>query len=121
MSTYEIASQYQEMMNLRKFLEIQETFYDEHVVSQEPEKAAAVGLAVVTNGLEAVKAKGVARRTTIETVHTYVCSEPLVAGDFFTVVLKQEITFKGKPRMAIEEIGVFQVKNDKIVKEQFFY
>lgn len=121
MTTSEMAIQYQEMMNLRKFMEIQEKFYDEHVVSQEPEKAAAMGFAVVTNGLEAVKAKGVARRATIETVHTYVCSEPLVAGDFFTVVLKQEITFKGKPRMAIEEIGVFQVMNNKIVKEQFFY
>ena len=121
MTIHEIASQYQEMMNLRKFLEIQETFYDEQVVSQEPEKAASMGFTVITNGLEAVKAKGVARRATIETVHSYVCSEPLVAGDFFTVVLKQEITFKGKPRMAIEEIGVFQVKNDKIIKEQFFY
>ena len=121
MTTQEIATQYREWMNQRKFLDIQETFYDEQVVSQESEKAAAMGMAVVTSGLEAVKAKGVARRATIETVHSYVCSEPLVAGDFFSVVLKQEVTFKGKPRMAIEEIGVFQVKNDKIVKEQFFY
>jgi hypothetical protein len=121
MTTHEIAAQYREWMNQRRFLEIQDTFYDEQVVSQESEKAAAMGMAVITNGLEAVKAKGVARRATIETVHSYVCSEPLVAGDFFSVVLKQEITFKGKPRMAIEEIGVFQVKNEKIVKEQFFY
>ena len=121
MTTQEIATQYREWMNQRKFLEIQETFYDEQVVSQEPEKAAAMGMAVVTHGLEAVKAKGIARRATIETVHSYVCGEPIVAGDFFSAVLKQEVTFKGKPRMAIEEIGVFQVKNDKIVKEQFFY
>lgn len=121
MTTHEIARQYQEMMNLRKFLEIQEKLYDDQVVSQEPEKAASLGIAVVTYGLDAVKAKGVARRSTIETVHTYVCSEPLIAGDFFSVVLKQEITFKGKPRMTLEEIGVFQVKNEKIVKEQFFY
>ncbi len=121
MTTLEIATQYQEMMNQRKFLEIQEMFYDAQVVSQEPEKAASMGFAVVTNGLEGVKAKGIARRATIETVHSYVCSEPLVAGEFFSVVLKQEITFKGKPRMAIEEIAVFQVIADKIVKEQFFY
>jgi hypothetical protein len=121
MTTHEIAAQYREWMNQRRFMEIQDTFYDEHVVSQESEKAASMGMAVITNGLEAVKAKGVARRATIETVHSYVCSEPLVAGDFFSVVLTQEITFKGKPRMSIEEIGVFHVKNDKIVKEQFFY
>ena len=121
MTTQEIATQYREWMNQRKFLEIQDTYYDAQVVSEESEKAAAMGMAVVTNGLDAVKAKGVARRATIETMHSYVCSEPLVAGDFFSVVLKQEVTFKGKPRMAIEEVAVFQVKNDKIVKEQFFY
>ena len=121
MTTHEIATQYQEMMNQRKFIELQEKFYDEQVVSQEPEKAAAMGFTVVTNGLAAVKAKGVARRATIEAVHSYVCSEPLVAGDFFSVVLKQEITFIGRPRVAIEEVAMFQVKNDKIVKEQFFY
>lgn len=121
MTTKEIAEKYQEMMNQRKFVEIQDTFYDENVVSQEPEKAAAMGLAVVTKGVVAVKAKGVARRATIEAMHSYICSTPLVAGDFFTVTLSQEITFIGKPRMSIEEIGVFQVQNGKVVKEQFFY
>ena len=108
-------------MNERKFLEIQDTFYAEDVVCQEMEKATAMGLAVITSGLEAIKAKGIARRATIETIHSYYCSQPLVAGDFFSVVLRQDITFKGKPRMTIEEIGVFQVKEGKVVKEQFFY
>jgi hypothetical protein len=121
MTTQEIAIRYQEMMSQRKFIEIQDTFYHEDVVSQESEKAASMGMSILTNGLEAVKAKGIARRTTIETVHSYTCSDPVVAGEFFSVALAQEVTFKGKPRMAIEEIGIFQVKDGKIVKEQFFY
>ena len=121
MTTQEIAARYHEMANQRKFMEIQDTLYDEHVVCQEPEKAASMGMSIFTNGLEAVKAKGIARRATIETVHSYTCSEPLVAGEFFTVVLKQEVTFKGKPRLTLEEIGIFQVKDGKVVKEQFFY
>jgi len=121
MTTQEIANRYQELMNERKFLEIQDTFYAEDVVCQEMEKATAMGLAVITSGLEAIKAKGIARRATIETIHSYYCSQPLVAGDFFSVVLRQDITFKGRPRMTIEEIGVFQVKEGKVVKEQFFY
>jgi hypothetical protein len=44
-----------------------------------------------------------------------------VAGEFFSVVLKQDVTFKGKPRITLEEIGVFHVQDGKIVKEQFFY
>ena len=121
MTTQEIAARYHELANQRKFIEIQDTFYAEHVVCQEPEKAAAMGFAVITNGLEAVKAKGVGRRATIETVHSYTCSEPIVAGEYFSVVLKQEVTFKGKPTIFLEEIGIFHVQNDKIIKEQFFY
>ena len=121
MTTQEIASRYQELMTERKFLEIQDSFYHPDVVCQEMEKAKAMGLAVVTHGLEAVKAKGIARRATIETIHSYFCSEPLVAGEFFSVVLRQDITFKGRPRTTVEEIGIFQVIGGKIVKEQFFY
>jgi hypothetical protein len=121
MTTQEAANRYHELASQRKFIEIQDILYDEDVVCQEPDKAASMGMPVFTNGREAVKAKGIARRATIETIHTYNVCEPIVAGEFFSVVLKQEVTFKGKPRMALEEIGVFQVKDGKIVKEQFFY
>ena len=121
MTTQQIAAQYQEMMNQRKFVEIQDNLYHEDVVCQEPEKAAALGFAIITNGREAIKAKGVARRATIETFHSYECSTPLVAGEYFTVTLRQEITFKTGVRTGLEEIGVFQVKDGQIIKEQFFF
>jgi hypothetical protein len=121
MTTQALAARYRELMTERKFLEIQDSHYAQDVVCQEMEKATTMGLAVITNGLEAVKAKGIARRATIETMHSYYCSEPLVAGDFFSVVLRQDVTFKGRPRTTVEEIGIFQVKEGKIVKEQFFY
>jgi hypothetical protein len=121
MTTHAVAARYHELANERKFIEIQDTFYDEHVVCQEPEKVASMGMVIITNGLEAVKAKGIGRRATMETVHSYTCSEPIVAGEYFSVVLKQEVTFKGKPRLALEEIGIFRVTDGKIIKEQFFY
>ena len=121
MTTQEIAARYHELANQRKFIEIQSDLYHEDVICQESEKAASMGVPVFTNGLEAVKAKGVARRAMIETVHSYTCSEPIVAGEFFSVVLKQEVTFKGKPTITLEEIGVFHVKDGKVIKEQFFY
>lgn len=121
MTTQETAARYRELASQRKFIEIQDDLYHEDVVCQEPEKAAAMGMPIFTNGREAVKAKGIARRATIETVHSYTCSEPIVAGEFFSAVLKQEVTFKGKPRATLEEIGVFHVKDGKVVKEQFFY
>ena len=121
MTTQEAAARYHELASERKFIEIQDTLYHEDVICQEPDKATSIGMPVFTNGREAVKAKGVARRATIETMHTYHVGEPIVAGEFFSIVLKQEVTFKDKPRMTLEEIGVFHVKDSKIVKEQFFY
>jgi hypothetical protein len=121
MTTQELATRYHELASQRKFIEIQDGLYAEDVICQEPEKAVSMGMAVITSGREAIKAKGIARRATMETMHSYSVSEPIVAGEFFSVVIKQEVTFKGKPRLSLEEIGVFQVKDGKVVKEQFFY
>jgi hypothetical protein len=121
MTTQEIASRYYELASQRQIAEIHDNLYADDIVSQEPEKAAANGLAVITTGREAIKAKGAARRATIEAIHSYSCSTPIVAGEFFSVVLKQEVTFIGRPRLSLEEIAVFQVQNGRIVKEQFFY
>src|ERR1700748_2140069 len=101
MTTQELANRYHDLMTERKFLEIQDTLHSEDIVNQEMEKAAAMGLAVITRGREAIKAKGLARRATIETMHSYYVSEPLVAGDFFSVILRQDVTFKGRPRTTV--------------------
>ena len=57
----------------------------------------------------------------IETMHSRYTSEPLVAGNFFTLVLRRDVTYKGKPREISEEIAVIGVKDGKIVSETFFY
>src|SRR6201986_4891475 len=103
MTTQEVASHYQGLMNQKKFLEVQDTYYADDVVCQEMEKAAAMGRAGGTQGPGAIKAKGIARRATIETSHSYVCSDPIVSGEFFSVVLSQDVTFKGKPRATLTE------------------
>jgi hypothetical protein len=121
MTTQEVASRYYELAGQNKWLEIQDEFHDDTVISQEPEHAAARGVQVMTKGREAVKVKTNANREMIDTIHSQYCSEPLVAGNFFSVVLKRDVTFKNRPRMSLEEICVFQVREGKIVLEQFFY
>ncbi|BAV05406.1 hypothetical protein SAMN05421788_105140 [Filimonas lacunae] len=121
MTTQQIADRYYELANKSQWVEILDELHDDNATCQEPEKVAAMGVPVITSGKEAIKAKGAANRTRIEAIHSQSCSEPLVAGDFFTVVLKRDLTFKEKPRTQLEEIGVYHVKNGKIVSEQFFY
>ena len=57
----------------------------------------------------------------IEEVHSNFCSEPVVGGAYFSVSMGRELTFKGRPRVKLDEVAVFQVKDGKIVSEQFFY
>ena len=121
MTTQEVANRYYELACQSKWVEILDELHDNSVICQEPEHVASRGVQVLTKGREAVKAKGAANREMIETIHSQYCSEPTVAGNFFSVVLKRDITFKGRPRMTLEEICVFQVTDGKIVSEQFFY
>jgi len=121
MTTQEVANRYYELASQKKWVEIQDEFHDDNVVCQEPEHAVSRGIQVLTKGKEAVKAKGAANRDMMEAQHSQYCSEPIVAGNFFSVVLKRDVTFKNKPRMQFEEVCVFQVKDGKIVLEQFFY
>ena len=121
MTTQEIANRYYELAGQSKWIEIQDELHADTVVCQEPEHAALRGVQVMTKGREAVRAKGIANRELIETLHSQYCSEPTVAGNFFSVVLKREVTFKNKPRMNLEEICIFQVTEGKIISEQYFY
>lgn len=121
MTTQEVANRYYELARESKWTEIQDTLHADDVFGQEPEHVAQLGIPVITRGKEAIKAKSVANRAKIEAIHSQSCSEPLVAGDYFTVVLKREVTFIGMPRTSKEEVCVFHVKNGKIVSEQFFF
>jgi hypothetical protein len=121
MTTQEIANQYYELACQGKWTEIQDGLHDDNVICQEPEHVAMRGVPTLTKGKEAVKAKSIANREMIETLHFQYCSEPIVGAGFFSVALKRDVTFKGKQRMSLEEICVFQVMDGKIVSEQFFY
>jgi len=121
MTTQEIANRYYELASQSKWDEIQDQLHDDNVISQEPEHVTSRGIPVITKGKEAVLAKTARNREMIDTIHSQYCSEPLVAGNFFTLVLKRDVSFKNMPRRLMVEACVFEVKDGKIVLEQFFY
>jgi limonene-1,2-epoxide hydrolase len=57
----------------------------------------------------------------VEAMHESSLTEPVVMGNHFSVGSMIDMTMKGAGRMKMEEVGVFEVKDGKIVKEQFFY
>ena len=121
MTTQQVADRYCQLARENNWATILDELCSPELLNKEPDHVIARGITVITKGLNNVKAKGIANREMIAAIHSQQCSAPLVAGNFFTVVLSRDITFKGKPRMNLEEIAIFEVKEDKIIVEQFFY
>ena len=57
----------------------------------------------------------------LEAFHKGVISEPIIAGNHCTAKMDYDVTFKEKGRMQMEEVGVFEVKDVKIINKYFVY
>ena len=117
MNTKEVAARLVQLCREGKFSEAIDELYAENVLSLEPKGAQAER----TEGKAAVKAKTVQFDTMVETVHSSKISDPIVTGDHFACVMDMDLTLKGLGRSPMNEIAVYEVKNGKIVTDQFFY
>ena len=119
MTTQETANQLVELCSAGKFSEAVETLYADDIVSVEA--AAPPGGSREVSGIEAVRGKGKWWEENHE-VHSSTVGGPLVAGDYFTVTFKIDVTFKPQSkRHMMEEVAVYKVANGKVVREEFFY
>ncbi len=120
MTTQEVAAKFKELAQTGQYDKIQADLYADNAVSIEPTHAAAIGM-VNVEGLEAIKQKGAAFNQMVEEMHGGYSTEPVVAGNHFSVAMGMDVTMKGAGRMKMDEIAVYEVKDGKIVKEQFFF
>jgi len=119
MTTQEVANKWATYCRMGQFDKAQEELYASNCLSLEME--GAQGFPPRVEGMEAIKEKGKHWEQMLETFHGMEIEGPIVAGDHFTATMKMDITMKGMPRRIDEEIGMFKVKDGKIVSEQFFY
>lgn len=56
----------------------------------------------------------------IEAVHGAHTTAPVIGGNHFAVGRELDITFKGQ-RIKTDEVMLYEVKDGRIVSEQFFY
>jgi hypothetical protein len=120
MTTPEVANRFNELGQTGQYDKIQDELYAENAVSIEPEKAEKMGMSSV-EGLAAIREKGKVFNSMVEEMHGGYSTEPVVAGDHFCLAMGMDVTFKNFGRTKIDEIAVYEVKDGKIVKEQFFY
>ncbi|HZQ53216.1 MAG TPA: SnoaL-like domain-containing protein [Bryobacteraceae bacterium] len=119
MSTQEVANTLVQLCSQGKFDEAAAKLYSPDILSVEA--AAPPGQSRETKGIDAVKAKGEWWVANHE-VHSVKVEGPLVAGSHFAVTFKLDVTFKPQnKRFQMEEVAVYKVANDKIVREEFFY
>jgi ketosteroid isomerase-like protein len=117
MNTQEVANRLIQLCREGKNLQAIDELYDENITSKEPKGTPME----FTEGKDAVKGKTVEWENMVEELHSASISEAQVTEDFFTVVMDMDVTYKGMGRMAMKEIAVYEVKDGKIVAEEFFY
>ena len=118
LTTTEVAARFNELAKEGNWNKIQEELFAENAVSIEP--PGSPGLQSV-EGLPAIKQKGKDFENMVEEMHGGYSSDPLVTGNHFAVAMGMDVTMKGSGRSKMDEIVLYEVKDGKIVKEQFFY
>ncbi|WP_276391836.1 nuclear transport factor 2 family protein [Eudoraea chungangensis] len=117
MSTNDVANKLIERCREGKFLEAINDLYDDSIVSQE-----MPGMPNETStGIKAVYQKSEDWINNVQEFHTAKVSEPMVAGNHFSMRMSFDVTFKDRGRQQMDELCVYEVKDGKIVREQFFY
>ncbi|MEO6358810.1 MAG: SnoaL-like domain-containing protein [Ferruginibacter sp.] len=118
MTTKEIATQLVTMCRNGQVEEAKEQLYAPDVVSIEPREGL---LPLETRGMEAIRAKAALFVSHVADFFGSTISDPVVAGDYFSVAWDSDLQMKGEERKTNHEICVYKVSNGKIVSEQFFY
>lgn len=118
MTTQQIANRLTEICRQGDFEKAQRELFAEDAVSIEPE--ASPGFEKETKGLDAIYEKGKRFSALVDKVHHIEISDPVVAGNAFAISLNMDTTMKGQERSNMSEICVYNVKDGKIIAEQFF-
>jgi hypothetical protein len=117
MNTEEVAHKVMELVRKHAWYEALDTLYHKDIVSVEARTQD--GSSPETRGADGVRGKIDWWVNGME-VHSFQASGPFVAHDRFVVQYDADVTDKSsKNRFQISEVGVYTVKDGKIVREEF--
>jgi hypothetical protein len=116
-ATQEVANRFYELAKEGKYDQIQEELFSPEAKSIEPEHAATP----FVEGIDHIRTKAQQWKDMTDELHGVYCTEPIVVGNFFACTMGMDLTMKGQERSKMDEIAVYEVRDGKIVMEQFFY
>jgi len=117
-TTQEIADRLVQLCREGKYEEAQSELFSDDAESIEPPGAQRLQS---VKGIDAIRKKGQDFQNMVEAVHSGTIGDPVVAGRFISLAMIMDATFKGMGRQKMEEIAVYETRDGKIVKEQFFF
>jgi hypothetical protein len=117
MTTQEIAGRLVILCRQGQFETAQKELFSKDIISIEPN--ATPDFAKETKGLDAIIEKGHKFDSMVEKMHSLEVSEPLVATNSFSCLLRMEATMKGRGHMDMTELCIYKVKDGKIISEEF--
>ena len=117
MKTEEIAKRLVALCREAKWETAQQELYAADAVSVEP--YGTPDFEKETRGLPAIIEKGRKFTAKTETLHSLSVSEPVIAQSSFACTMSMDITMKGEGRMQMSELCIYDVKDGKIVREEF--
>lgn len=119
MTTQQMAMKLVELCREGKYQQVYDELFSPEIESKEPRQNDQWE---VSKGFDGLAAKAKLWESMTEEMVMGEISDPVVAGDFFSCSMKSKVRFKGSPDLIdMDEICVYQVKEGKIILEQFFY
>ena len=118
MTTKEIASRLIELCRKGEFETAQKELFSKDAISIEPYASPAFEKEI--KGLDAIVEKGHKFNSMLEKMHSLTVSEPLVGTNSFALTMRMDATMKERGHMDMTELCVYQVKDGKILSEQFY-
>lgn len=105
------------LLKKKEFVTAQEELFDQEVVTSEP--AAYHDRSV--RGLQALITKEKQFLQLIKTWNHFEVSEPVISKNHFSLKMVTDVVLHTGQHVCIDEIIVYEVKEGKIVREQYFY
>ena len=118
MTTQEVAVLLVDMCRKGKVEEAKEELFAPGIISIEPVEGI---LPKETKGMDAIKKKAELFISMVENFYGSTISDPVVAGDYFSISWDTDIQMKGEARKTMSELCVYKTNAGKIISEQFFY
>ena len=118
MTTQEVATRLYELCQQGQFDVAQTELYATTATSTESNMQ---GERETVTGMEALKEKGADFQSKIVEMHGGHTNEPKVYGNYIFMEMGMDVTMKEMGRMTMNELCKYEVKEGKIISEEFYY